>query len=300
METVVSTDNIKLKMFCISECIQVHDYIAQPQLTSLIDGATFDPSFRNGFWRLTIERFMAFRDFHRIYPSRGVLHIESDIVLLDDFPTAIFESSSKIMWCEVGPTIDSAALFYSPSLKESDWFIEELVSKLNLKRIFTDMTVLKKIRDDNLDRVTIFPSLKSPAELGSELVAIDPSALGVWLIGSDPRNLFGFTKRYQWWELAFDYTFPIRFEFIGRWLYLIEPTRRIRILNLHNHAKNTFFFSFAKNLIIRFFVFSASRRKLSVFPVPRYLYRFLKSQKIERIQKRHFDIIWNMIKSLFN
>ena len=298
-DLLVSTDNIKLVEFCSKNKISCLKYYSKNSLTEAITKSTYDTNFRNGFWRHTIERFFAFNDAHAHLPNSAMIHIESDVLLLENFPFGIL-AQDKIMWCEVGDTHDSAAIFYSPNLECTTWFIAEATKILLSENRITDMTLLNKIRLKYPDRVSLLPSLTNPRLIDGEYVATDPSALGMWLLGSDPRNLFGFTKRFEWWTEAFTLNYPIRLTYSKGSIFQNQPNLRIRVVNLHNHAKNSWFFGFMNLAALKFFVWSSKYKLFGKFPSPRYFIGFVKEQQFAKFRLRHIKIIFAALKSVFS
>ena len=53
---------------------------------TILTNLEHDSKFRSGFWHFTIERFLALEQYHQRFPWSKVLHIESDILLLPNFP----------------------------------------------------------------------------------------------------------------------------------------------------------------------------------------------------------------------
>ena len=77
--------------------------------------------FRNNFWLLSLERLLVLSEVHNEYLESRILHIESDVLLLPNFPWDIFNDLNTLFWSTYEPDRDVAALLFSPSAKESQW-----------------------------------------------------------------------------------------------------------------------------------------------------------------------------------
>jgi hypothetical protein len=230
---------------------------------TILTNLEHDSKFRSGFWQFTIERFLALEQYHQTCPSSKVLHIESDILLMPNFPFEAISKILKLAWLRVDENRDVAAILYSPSLNETTWLIREIHKEIMKNSLITDMTSLNQIRRNNQNRIQVIPShspllgmdlfQESPErkELSDELSRdffkfggiFDPAVFGMWLTGSDPRNYYGK-------QIIFDTK-----EIVGGGTY-IDPSRlkysisedgelfcgigcdAVRIWSLHVHSKD--------------------------------------------------------------
>jgi hypothetical protein len=177
----------------------------------IITSLSHDSKFRSGFWHYTLERFLALEQYHQTCPDTKILHIESDILLLPNFPLEAISKILKLAWLRVDENRDVAAILYSPNLKETTWLVSEIHKEISKNSLITDMTSLNQIRKNNLNRIQVIPS-HSPVlgvdlfqersekkeilnELSRNCVEFggifDPAVYGMWLTGSDPRNYYG-------------------------------------------------------------------------------------------------------------
>jgi hypothetical protein len=161
--------------------------------------------FRKGFWQLTLNRIYVLALIHRKYQV-PILHIESDVLLMKDFPWNKFDIFEKIAWLNVSIDHDIAALLFSPSAVLTEHLVEELkicVDRDPNKTDMTSMIEVTKILEDNFSYLPSCPpewSRFSTPEKGFENSKaleeyfggyFDPAALGIWNLGQDPRNHFG-------------------------------------------------------------------------------------------------------------
>jgi len=147
-------------------------------------------AFRQGFWRYTLERLFALETFHSQHPGDSILHIESDVLLMPNFPFFEFEASNKLAWTNYNAERDVSAILYSPRIEETTWMVRELEKLLVVDKSLTDMTALARIRAMNLDRVNQLPGVKEAKSEGLSH-CYDSAVLGMWLCGEDPRNHYG-------------------------------------------------------------------------------------------------------------
>jgi hypothetical protein len=150
--------------------------------------------FRRGFWHFSRLRLDALFEFHASHPEKKLLHIESDILLLRNFPFEYFNDIKNITWMNVPGAGDSAAVIYLPSNTDSIWLKEQLKIEVSKDSEITDMQALWNIRSRFDTNIDLLPTLGSGLPvLGG---VFDSAALGMWLTGEDPQNSFGITHRY--------------------------------------------------------------------------------------------------------
>lgn len=176
--------------------IPVTIYTASRNQNKLLESLNHDTKFRQGFWRYTIERLFVISFFHEKYPDTGILHIESDVLILPNFPYEELESGKKIRWMTYNKSHDVSALLYSPNLTQSQWLVERLMEELGENQFLTDMTALSTIRRNNPDSVETFTDIKEALDKGS-VGAFDSAAIGMWLCGQDPRSHYGILKLHN-------------------------------------------------------------------------------------------------------
>lgn len=222
-----------------------------------------DKKFRSGFWQYTLERFLALNQFHQTCPQVKILHIESDILLLPNFPFKKIFDTSKLAWMRVDENRDVAAILYSPNGTETAWLASEILQHMSRDSLVTDMTSTNRIRKSNSDRITVLPSyssllgkypiresdkdtyiLKELSESFEEFNGIfDPAAIGMWLTGSDPRNYYGKQIFFDSREINMGGTFfdpsLLKYSFSDDGeLFCRFDDNLVRIWSLHVHSKD--------------------------------------------------------------
>jgi hypothetical protein len=161
--------------------------------------------FRKGFWQLTLNRIYVLALIHHKYQV-PILHIESDVLLMKDFPWKKFDNFEKIAWLNVSIDHDIAALLFSPSAVLTEHLVEELKICVDRDPNKTDMTSMIEVTKILQDTFSYLPSCplewsrfstaKKELENTRALAEyfggyFDPAALGIWNLGQDPRNHFG-------------------------------------------------------------------------------------------------------------
>ncbi len=166
-------------------------------------------NFRSGFWKYTFLRLFALGQFHKLQPHRGLLHIESDVILMPNFPWEKFDEIKVVSWMRVNNFNDVAALIYTPNATETEFFVEAIRFYAAENPTTTDMFSMSQYSSEHNDRHIYLPSItseriRSGVDLDPAHVILlelfggyfDPLALGLWYFGQDPKNTFGRTMRY--------------------------------------------------------------------------------------------------------
>jgi hypothetical protein len=207
-----------------------------------------DFNFRNGFWKYTFLRLFALGDFHKSRPTRTLLHIESDVILLPNFPWEKFVGLKSVAWMRVNDFNDVAALVYLPSAVETGFFVSSIRKYAQDDPKTTDMFSMFRYSTENEMRHSYLPSITADSARNGVIVDerqesllehfggyFDPLALGLWYFGQDPKNSYGLTKRYidqthhDYFAPAADLTFADEklFDAFG-----------IQVFALHVHSKD--------------------------------------------------------------
>lgn len=168
-----------------------------------------DTSFRNNYWNLTLSRILAVIEFQISNELNEVLHVESDVILLPNFPFNEFVKENKISWCVYGDGLDVASILYIPNSVDAIWLRDAIEKELREEANSTDMMILNRIKNKYPEIVNSLPgSLTSHApdciskpknknrEVNSPSISgingvFDGITLGMWLTGQDPKNNLG-------------------------------------------------------------------------------------------------------------
>jgi hypothetical protein len=220
------------------ERVQLEQDILEKQLVPM--------SFRMGYWRFTLERFLSLQTFHQKNTDAGILHIESDVLLLPDFPFESISTCENIMWCPCDTERDVGSLLYSPTPAFSGWLKGEILKSIGSKEFITDMVILRRIAGRFPEKVIYFQNqIQQFKGLEPQAQGVfDGYILGLWLTGIDPRNYFGVTRvrdkktlqkegsGLRPWEATYEYSNE-------QGLRQKTTFGEARIWNLHIHSKNS-------------------------------------------------------------
>jgi hypothetical protein len=248
---------------------RLHNFVYEPrpEITEILDSLEMDTKFRGGFWRYSLERLFAFTQHHLDFSNDSILHIESDLLPLRNFPFSKFENVDKLFWSRVGANYDVAAIVFSPNQLTSNWLDEKMINVMYRSKEMTDMRVLGEISALYPHLVSALPSIpkinsqitNADIDISSaNLEAIhkefstfegifDPAGIGIWLTGTEPRNFFGVSKKFDTRSLVNSKAFlnpgRVKFHFqpSGQLIY-IEDGMNIPIYTLHIHSKNLDYF----------------------------------------------------------
>ena len=188
-------------------------YLFKRESEFLVNDAlnSHDQKFRRGFWRFSLERLFALAEFHKAIPENSILHIESDVFLLPNFPWNNLSRSQKPMWNNYNTQRDVSALLFYPNYQIHYKTILKMQDLLVEDPSHTDMTILAELRNRYSDEFNFFPSLSQDIpELKNSLNeceldfverlknpdvfqngVFDAAPIGMWLLGHDPRNNYG-------------------------------------------------------------------------------------------------------------
>ena len=168
-----------------------------------------DFEFRKGFWKYTLQRFFAIGEFHKLNPKRVLTHIESDVVLMPNFPWHQFADLKKLAWLKVNSEVDVAAIVHFPTLHHTLGLLQEISRLAYLNTGTNDMLVLHDAVAHLRFSHEYLPSLTSNNAYSAEKIdpsdeqnliyfggIFDPLNLGLWYFGQDPKNSFGLRTRY--------------------------------------------------------------------------------------------------------
>jgi hypothetical protein len=261
VKTYLLTNNEKLQKIKYSSA-QVVSYKVKESHDQILLTMAKSVNFREGFWRYSLERILAFCEFQQQFELEHLLHIESDVIVLPTLPIDKFEKSETLVWSQYNSTLDVATLLYSPSIKTAKFLELELIDSLVRNRLHTDMSILSEIRRNNPQAVSTLPSLdssntemiNSKSDVNSASIIeisknieffggiFDPAALGVWLLGQNPENTHGVQKLHNRWIIDAGDSFidpsHLNFKILNSGeLQIISTKSATQVFNLHVHSK---------------------------------------------------------------
>lgn len=242
------------------------EYETSAKTRELLNNLDLDSEFRSGFWRYSLERIFVLFEHHQ-KSQTSLLHFESDILALPNFPFAKFNASESLYWAKVDADRDSPAIIYLPEFFDVNAIEELMRAEVAKSTKINDMELLSRVmalRPNQIKALPIFESVKS--EIISDRVQVkddertamcqefkyfggifDPAGIGIWLTGSDPRNYFGVTKKFTKNSLLTksNYVDPskVEYEFSSQAeLSFRSHDQLVPVFNLHIHSKKSRYF----------------------------------------------------------
>lgn len=250
---IVSTDS-KLKLTNLNN-VNIFVYQSSKNLDNLLQAKIVDLPFRDGFWRFSLERLFSIEQLHNTRPAKSFLYIESDILILPNFPLPAFSNLKKIHWLPADYDSDIASLIYFPGIKHTQQFTLDLLDYLQKSVMPTDMKGLRYLRKIYPNRYSLlpignidFPYLTKEDEFYPEASnkyfcgVFDSAAIGMWLTGIDPRNTYGFKKYFATSIVNSENSIidPTAYKIMlatDKNLYFCYEEKLLPIYNLHIHSK---------------------------------------------------------------
>jgi len=275
----VVLDHLEHQKYIQDLGINVHFYKRTSLEESVMSDLSHDFGFRTGFWRYSIERILALSNWHSLHRNESFVHVESDVLLLKNFPWSQFDKFNKLAWLRHNYNLDCAAILFSPSFIETSWLSDEVVTLLKSNSGLTDMAALNQISNMHPNKVALLPTVDNSwvkdfekksqdsarllsKEFDSFDGVFDPAAIGVWLTGNDPRNRLGWITRYS---SHFDpLVDPNKLHYSGKLRQGVSvslDSTSVPLYNLHIHSKQISYFRIFGALRIYFDILTSRKRR---------------------------------------
>jgi hypothetical protein len=241
--------------------VSIFTYEPSPEVNEIFKLKSIDPKFRSGFWRYSLERLIAIESLHATKKDQAHLHVESDVLLLPNFPLQKFSELKHVSWLPFNPTNDIASLVYFPKYESTQEFKTDLLNYMIDSSKPTDMKGLSNLRHNfpqkyktlpifhsllpRLNTVNVARSNESEVNFGGLFDALN---IGMWLTGIDPRNTYGVLELFETKKIVIDNsyidpsTYSIKYS-EKNGLYFESDDDKISIYNLHIHSKSMKIFS---------------------------------------------------------
>lgn len=172
----------------------IFEYERPEDTQKLFSAGKLDPSFRDGFWYVTLERLLALEEVHLRFPNEPLLHVESDVFLMPTFPTWFFSDMKTLAWQKIDSEEDVASLVFSPSAAQTRFLCQSIRAAYSDDPSLSDMRALRRFASEHPDQISYLEM--SPVTAGSEGI-FDPATAGIYLLGNDPRNSKGIERYGQ-------------------------------------------------------------------------------------------------------
>lgn len=263
------------------------------ELKSKFAGRNIDQQFRMGYWNLTLERIFAVLNYQIDNDLKQILHVESDVILMETFPFVTLEQCGYAHWCEYGSGHDVASLLHIPDSKGANQIKEKMIEILSQNQNLTDMQLLYQIRNEE-SNVRLFPSFadkncinlpkssETYCECGPPNFIYDGLTYGMYLSGQDPRNNYG---RYSIgdnspFESGATHINPKHFSWFFDELGRLNAkcsccNTAVQLQNLHIHSKNMKLFGGNWKTALAKLVFIANKHERADFFDLRVLFEML-------------------------
>jgi hypothetical protein len=166
-----------------------------------------EKSFRGNFWLTSTARLFALEDF-LVYSGEEVLHLESDVVISNDFPFGSFKTIKEGM---AFPIISKprgvASVLYLRESSTLHLLNQFVITEAEQDAKTTEMLILRKFYDLNREKIRVLPIgpesvncyRQLPIYLWDEMKksfdifggCFDGVDIGQYFFGTDPRNRRG-------------------------------------------------------------------------------------------------------------
>ena len=217
-------------------------------------------NFRHNFWFTSLSRLQVLAKY-QISSGVPILHIESDVIISDDFPLKEFEKHIRnIAFPILSLDRGIASILYLPNSEASNLLLEHIELEASQNSNTTDMLVLGSIykKSNPISILPIGPVGSqyyrdfTPEEIFEEWEqgiatfkgVFDGWDVGGYFFGTDPRNARGksFVQRQVPSEFADVQSWTLAYSDDRHFLNLVTRTGQIPIYCLHLTSKNLFLF----------------------------------------------------------
>jgi hypothetical protein len=233
------------------------DYSPNDYFWKINENLSHPKDFRGNFWANTLTRFLALHDYMITFQEEFI-HVESDVILAEDFP---FERFSKLQKPIAFPVVNQhqgiASVLYLRDQNASRELMKVITTEVERNSFTTDMLILRSLYDGHQGGVQALPTgpdapdsfngIKNDETVHNireslKLVGgiIDGLDIGYFLFGEDPRNHRG--KRFLRTILPEYYLNPrfLKFSYSHsrKFINISTSSGEIPIYSLHIHSKD--------------------------------------------------------------
>lgn len=259
--------------------------------------------FRNNFWFTSLARLIALCDYV-IEKENPILHIESDVLVSQDFPLESFDSCDRsLAYTMVGHKSGVASILWLRDVNAAKNLRNYIYLQVQLDPMTTDMKVLGHFQWEFPDKVRILASFPIRQFNLQPLVSapiiqdmiyteklfggyFDAADAGQYLLGDDPRNNRG--KKFLRRELETSFFKPshVKFSYSKARNFLNIASEEVnRYFSLHIHSKSDSMFVEGKlgSLLLRAVENQSCPEKQVL--VPAVFLSSIKNALIRRVRK---------------
>lgn len=304
-----------------AECISIEH--KSERMYEFFSNLNHSKDFWDGFWFKTIERFFLLESYLSDRPGQSILHLEADVLLLNNFPFEKFEDLEHgLAFPMISDTQGVASVLFIRDLDSLRDFLTFAYGVSITDSTATDMSLLAQYAKHSQD-VLILPSIPrnyAAPERNSILFKLsqlmedskfdclfDGATYGQYLFGIDPRNNLGNRKLFSTFPNHFVNPSNLEFNIDGRNSNLgIKLAGDLDYLTticcLHIHSKDLRAFQVspicANDLLVRRVNQTKLKKEISEF-VPSFL--LTESRFIFRaILRKSTNFVRNFFRDLYN
>lgn len=199
--------NTKITLICDnpefkSEFVNISLYKQSESTKEVFSKSHLDRNFRSGFWVKSLERLIAVFEYQIKNQVQKLIHIESDVLLMPNFPLDTLGELTMPTWTKYSDSKSVGAVVCIPSYKHAEQLLQSTLSSIKKNTKITDMTLLHELSEtvkiaetfshDILNSHRPLHKLKDKTErIDLREGFFDPAQIGMWLTGEDPRNHLG-------------------------------------------------------------------------------------------------------------
>ena len=214
-----------------------------------------DLKFRGGYWFLTFARFYALDEYCAKFKRNNILHLESDVLLMANFPFDKFSNMNGLAFPLVNQGYAAASILFIKDSLAISTLCDFTKERISANPELTDMYILGSKDLAQRVEVTYLPTAFGGAnnfqnwvsQIDRDNLSIDISKFGgifdgiswgQFLAGEDPRNHYGIRKLYRnqtAHSVAID-SFKIFFS--NNQLHVSSESEIYKIYSLHIHSKD--------------------------------------------------------------
>jgi len=264
----------------VSDNLVIQPYKRLEMTSRLLERMTHKRNFRSDFWRVSIERIIALLELV-IQDNIPRLHIESDMLLLQDFSFQWIIESRQPMWCKYSLDRDSAAMMFVPDKESATRLLQLVYKQLESNPSHTDMSILRSIAknrsiefdyfpmcEDSTDEITVERASVIPWQVLSDKneklpAVLDSAAFGMWITGQDTRNNLGLLILHENFADLKILTNPDSYTYSlhgnGSHLVLSKEEKSYALVSLHVHSKELGLFSINNEIYLQYYLQLAER-----------------------------------------
>lgn len=203
-----------------------------------------DTNFRNGFWQKTSQRLFYVKAYLFSSDLKDILHVENDsqIFISAEQMKNIFRNNEKVSYPMESQSRGIASIIFFPKNKITLDFFDNYLDIFENTPTMNEMDVLGKIKSNLRTLLPSNPFLEPEYSKPNENnYLFDPSTLGYWLFGQDPRNqLFIRKSKFELPDSAYslrDSDVSFQFSFRHKKFELILDGKKYIYANVHIHSK---------------------------------------------------------------